>query len=130
MRITSLPACRPSNNQGNVKVPHSYKHLLSHLTPSHTGFALDRPAANRQRFEELVAWIDSNLDQKITLNDLIEQSGLSMYELTTQFMLNAKTSPLQFIKELRKYKTAVEQQNQNPVDHTYALFDPKNGLKI
>ena len=113
-----------------MKVPHSYKHLLSHLTPSHTGFTLDRPAANRQRFEELVVWIDSNLDQKITLNDLIEQSGLSMYELTTQFMLNAKTSPLQFIKELRKYKIAVEQQNQSPVDPTYALFDPKNGLKI
>lgn len=112
------------------KVPNSYKQLLSHLAPSHTGFALDRPAANRQRFEELVAWIDSNLDQKITLNDLIERSGLSMYELTTQFMLNAKTSPLQFIKELRKYKMAVEQQNQKPVDHTYALFDPKNGLKI
>lgn len=95
------------------------------MAPSHTGFTLDRPAANRQKFEDLVAWIDSNLENKITLNDLIAQSGLSMYELTTQFMLNAKMSPLQFIKELRKYKIAIELQSQEPVDRTYALFDPK-----
>ncbi len=119
----------PHQNLGDVKVPNSYKNLLSHLAPSHTGFTLDRPAANRQKFEDLVAWIDSNLDNKITLNDLIAQSGLSMYELTTQFMLNAKTSPLQFIKELRKYKVAIELQSQEPVDHTYALFDPKNHSK-
>ena len=102
-----------------------YKKLLAHLTPSHTGFQLDRPAANRQKFEELVMWIDSNLDSQISLNDLIQQSGLSMYELKQQFMLNAKLSPLQFIKELRKYKTAVALAEQQPVDNTYALFDPQ-----
>ena len=102
-----------------------YKKLLAHLTPSHTGFQLDRPAANRQKFEELVMWIDSNLDSQISLNDLIQQSGLSMYELTQQFMLNAKLSPLQFIKELIKYKTALALAEQQPVDNTYALFDPQ-----
>ena len=102
----------------------SYKSLLSHLAPSHTGFQLDRPAANRQRFEMLVGWIDANLDSNIGLNDLLKQSGLSLHELTTQFMLQTKLSPLQFIKELRKYKAVVEQAELQPVDRTYALFDP------
>ena len=48
-----------------------------------------------------------------------------MYELTAQFILNAKLSPLQFIKELRKYKATVELENQPVIDQTYALFDPK-----
>ena len=110
-------------------MPDSYKNLLLHLTPSHTGFQLDRPAANKQKFEELAEWIWNNLDQTITLSDLIEKSGLSMYELTTQFMLNAKLSPLQFIKELRKYKASVELENQPVFDPTYALFDPKQSDK-
>ena len=103
----------------------SYKNLLSHLTPSHTGFQLDRPAANRQKFEDLVNWIDSNLDSNIKLTDLIEQSGLSLYELTQQFMLQVKMSPLQFVKELRKYKQAVALAEEQQVDNTYALFDPQ-----
>jgi AraC family transcriptional regulator len=107
-------------------MPESYKNLLAHLAPLHTGFQLNRPAANRQKFEELVAWIDENLDRTITLNDLLQQSGLSMHELTTQFMLHTKLSPLQFIKELRKYKTESEMRNQPEIDHTYALFDPRN----
>lgn len=105
-------------------MPASYKNLLTHLAPSHTGFQLNRPAANRQKFEELVEWIWNNLDQTITLNDLLEKSGLSMYELTTQFMLNSKLPPLQFIKTLRKYKAELEQPNQPNIDNTYALFDP------
>lgn len=105
-------------------MPESYKNLLAHLAPSHTGFQLSRPAANRQKFEELAEWIWNNLDQTITLNHLLEQSGLSMYELTTQFMLNSKLLPLQFIKTLRKYKAELEQENQVAVDITYALFDP------
>jgi AraC-like DNA-binding protein len=108
-----------------LNMPDSYKTLLAHLTPSHTGYKLDRPAANKQRFEELVQWIDSNLDSNISLNDLIQQSGLSMYELTQQFMLNAKLSPLQFVKELKKYKAAMALAEQQPVDNTYALFDPQ-----
>lgn len=48
-----------------------------------------------------------------------------MYELNSQFMLNAKISPLQFIKELRKYKLAVELENQPVIDQTYTLFDPQ-----
>lgn len=107
-------------------MPDSYKNLLAHLAPSHTGFQLNRPAANRQKFEELVAWIDANLDRTITLNDLLEQSGLSMYELTTQFMLNSKLLPLQFIKVLRRYKADLEQVDRPSVDNTYALFDPRN----
>ena len=110
-------------------MPDSYKNLLSHLTPSRTGFQLSRPAANRRKFEELAEWIWNNLDKTISLNDLIQQSGLSMYELTTQFMLKAKLSPLQFIKELRKYKSTVELENQTEVDRTYALFDPKHNNK-
>lgn len=106
-------------------MPNSYKNLLSHLRPSHTGFELDRPAANRQRFEDLVQWIDANIDTSIKLNDLIEQSGLSLFELTQQFMLQAKMSPLQFVKELRKYKEAVALAELQPVDNTYALFDPQ-----
>lgn len=85
-------------------MPNSYKNLLSHLAPSHTGFQLNRPAANRQKFEQLVEWIWNNIDETITLNDLLEQSGLSMQELTTQFMLQTRLSPLQFIKKTRKYK--------------------------
>jgi transcriptional regulator GlxA family with amidase domain len=107
-------------------MPDSYKNLLAHLAPSHTGFKLDRPAANRQKFEALVEWIWNNLDQTITLNDLLEKSELSMYELTTQFMLNSKLLPLQFIKTLRKYKAELQQANQPSVDNTYALFDPRN----
>ena len=107
-------------------MPDSYKSLLAQLSPSHTGYQLNRPAANRQKFEELVAWIDAHLDQTITLNDLLQQSGLSMYELTTQFMLNTKLLPLQFIKRLRKYKADLEQANQPSVDNTYALFDPRD----
>ena len=103
----------------------SYKNLLTQLTPSRTGFQLSRPVANRKKFEELVDWIWNNLEQKISLNDLIEQSGLSMYELNTQFVLNAKLSPLHFIKELRRYKLVVELENQPATDSTYALFDPK-----
>lgn len=106
-------------------MPDSYKNLLTHLTPLHTGFQSSRPAANRQKFEELADWIWKNLEQKISLTDLVEQSGLSMYELNSQFMFNAKLSPLQFIKELRKYKLAVELENQPVIDQTYALFDPK-----
>lgn len=106
-------------------MPDSYKNLLTQLTPSHTGFQSSRPAANRQKFEELTDWVWKNLEQKISLTDLIEQSGLSMYELNSQFMLNAKLSPLQFIKELRKYKLAVELENQTVIDQTYALFDPQ-----
>jgi AraC-like DNA-binding protein len=102
----------------------SYKNLLAHIAPSPTGFQSSRPAANRQKFEELAEWIWNNLDQTITLSNLIEQSGLSMYEMTTLFMLNAKHSPLQFIKVLRKYKAEVDQNNQPKVDRTYALFDP------
>jgi AraC-like DNA-binding protein len=102
----------------------SYKELLAHLAPSHTGFQLSRPAANRQKFEELAEWIWRNIDRTITLNDLLEQSGLSMFELTTQFMLNSKLTPLQFIKELRKYKATAELENKTAVDQTYALFDP------
>lgn len=49
-------------------------------------------------------WIWNNIDETITLNDLLEQSGLSMQELTTQFMLQTRLSPLQFIKKTRKYK--------------------------
>jgi AraC-like DNA-binding protein len=107
-------------------MPASYKNLLAQLSPSHTGYQLNRPAANRQKFEELVAWIDAHLDQPITLNDLLQQSGLSMYELTTQFMLNTKLLPLQFIKTLRKYKADLEQVNPPTVDNTYALFDPRD----
>lgn len=107
----------------------SYKNLIAHLAPSHMGFQIDRPAVNRQKFEELAEWIWANLDQTITLNDLIQQSGLSMHELTTQFILNSKLSPLQFIKELRKYKAAVEFENQAVIDQTYALFDPKQNKK-
>jgi hypothetical protein len=117
-----------SENIIEKTMPGSYKNLLAHLAPSPTGFQLNRPGANRQRFEELAEWIWNNLDQPISLNDLLKQSGLSMYELTTQFMLNAKLSPLQFIKVLRKYKTDVEQANQPSVDNTYTLFDPRNSL--
>jgi AraC-like DNA-binding protein len=106
-------------------MPDSYKNLLAHLNPSHTGFQLDRPAANRKKFEELVQWIDANLDSSIALNDLISQSGLSLYELTQQFLLQTKLSPLQFVKELRKYKTAIAQENLCVEDKTYALFDPQ-----
>jgi hypothetical protein len=49
-----------------------------------------------------------------------------MYELTTQFMLNTKLLPLQFIKTLRKYKADLEQVNQPTIDNTYALFDPRD----
>jgi methylphosphotriester-DNA--protein-cysteine methyltransferase len=106
-------------------MPDSYKNLLAQLTPSRTGFQSSRPAANRQKFEELADWIWNNLEQKISLTDLLEQSGLSMYELNTQFMFNAKLSPLHFIKELRKYKLLVELENQPVIDQTYALFDPQ-----
>lgn len=105
-------------------MPDSYKHLLANLNPSHTGFQLDRPAANRKKFEELVHWIDTNLDTHIGLLELTQQSGLTLYELTQQFMLQTKLSPLQFIKELRKYKAAVELAKQVPVDNTYSLFEP------
>jgi hypothetical protein len=115
---------RASTPNKETAMPDSYKDLLAQLAPSHTGFQLNRPAANRQKFEELVAWIYENIDRNITLNDLLEQSGLSMYELTIQFMLNSKLLPLQFIKVLRKYKADLEQVNQPSVDNTYALFDP------
>jgi hypothetical protein len=111
-------------------MPDSYKNLLTQLTPLHTGFQSNRPAANRQKFEELADWIWNNIEQKISLNDLIERSGLSMYELNIQFMLNAKLSPLHFIKELRKYKLAVELENQPVIDKTYALFDPQKIKKL
>ena len=111
-------------------MPDSYKNLLTQLTPLHTGFQSNRPAANRQKFEELADWIWNNIEQKISLNDLIERSGLSMYELNIQFMLNAKLSPLYFIKELRKYKLAVELENQPVIDKTYALFDPQKIKKL
>jgi transcriptional regulator GlxA family with amidase domain len=110
-------------------MPDSYKELLAQLAPSPAGFQLNRPAANRQKFEELVSWIYDNIDKTITLNDLLEQSGLSMYELTTQFMLNAKLLPLQFIKVLRQYKADLEQINQPSPDNTYALFDPNDSAK-
>ncbi len=46
-----------------------------------------------------------------------------MYELTTQFMLNAKPSPLKFIKELRKYKAAVKLEiNQYLMQPTLCLI--------
>jgi len=106
-------------------MPASYKNLLTQLAPSHTGFQSSRPAANRQKFEELADWIWNNLEQKISLTDLIERSGLSMYDLNSQFMLNAKLSPLHFIKELRRYKLLVALENQPVIDPTYALFDPQ-----
>lgn len=111
---------------GNMskEIANDYKNLLAHLTPSHTGYKLDKPAANKQKFEELVQWIDANLDKPISLNDLIQQSGLSLFELTQQFMLQVKMSPLQFIKVLKKYKAEVALAAQQPVDNTYALFDP------
>ena len=95
-----------------------YKNLLIHLAPPHTGFQSSRSAAKRLKFEELVDWIWNNLDNNISLNDLIQRSGLSMYELNKQFMFNAKLSPLHFIKLLRRYKSAVELKNQPVVDQT------------
>ncbi len=102
----------------------TYKTLLAQLAPSQTGFELTRPAANKKKFEDLVNWIDVNLENAITPNDLIAQSGLSMKELSTQFWLNTKLSPLQFIKELKKYKAEIELTSQPGIDNTYALFDP------
>lgn len=70
-------------------------------------------------------WIWNNIDETITLNHLLEQSGLSMQELTTQFMLNTRLSPLQFIKTTRKYKADLGQEDKAVLDTIYALFKPK-----
>lgn len=103
----------------------SYKQLLEQLAPTTSlDSPLDKSAANRKKFEELVSWIDQNSDLQITLNDLLTQSGLSLQELTMQFKLQTKLSPLQFVKELRQYKQAIKLANMPVIDQTYALFDP------
>jgi len=102
----------------------SYKQLLNHLPPTPADVPLDKPAANRQTFEELLVWIDQNIDSPISLNDLLQQSGLTLNELTKQFKVHTKLTPLQFIKEFRKFKHDVELVNEPAIDRTYALYDP------
>ncbi|BDU58990.1 hypothetical protein LMORI2_19720 [Limnohabitans sp. MORI2] len=102
----------------------SYKQLLAQLAPTSADAQLDQPTENKNRFEKLLVWIDQNIDSPISLNDLLAQSGLSLLELNRQFKLHTKQSPLQFIKEFRKFKQEAALANQPIIDQTYALFDP------
>ena len=107
----------------------SYKQLLEQLAPTSADSPLDKLAANRQSFEKLLVWIEQNIDSNISLNDLVQQSGLTLNELTTQFKRHAKLSPLQFIKAFRNFKQDEKLANQPAIDHIYALFDPSKADK-
>lgn len=102
----------------------SYKQLLSQLATTSADSPLDKSAAHRQSFEKLLVWIELNIDSNISLNDLVQQSGLTLNELTIQFKRHAKLTPLEFIKAFRKFKQDVKSKNQPVIDPTYALFNP------
>jgi transcriptional regulator GlxA family with amidase domain len=106
-------------------MPESYNDLFRELASLAQTNSTSRPENNRDKFQKLIFWIEQNGEKNITLNDLVKVSGLSLYEMTTLFMVKTKLSPLQFIKEFRQYKAHIAAVKENEVDNTYALYDPR-----
>lgn len=107
---------------------HSYKNLVAHFVQHSAQSPIDKSTENRKNLDELLYWIEQNIDSPISLNDLLLHSGLTLHELNKQFILQTKLSPLQFIKKFRQFKEAVELENKPAIDNTYALFDPSKNV--
>lgn len=54
-----------------------------------------------QKVSAICAWIDANLDQKISLIQLVEQSGMPYQELIQLFNTHKATTPMQWIRARR-----------------------------
>jgi AraC-like DNA-binding protein len=63
---------------------------------------LSRHASTQHKLTKLCEWIDANIDKQIDSSELVKQSGLSYFELQTQFKSFYKTSPMQWIRTKRQ----------------------------
>ena len=61
-------------------------------------------ADNKKLVDELCAWIDSNLDTALGLNELVEKTKLSNKDIQYLFEKFKQTTPMTYIREKRAYR--------------------------
>ena len=57
---------------------------------------------NTQKLDEICAWIDANLHERIGWPELTKVSGLSHMEIHSLFHIHKRTSPMQWIRQQRQ----------------------------
>ena len=66
-----------------------------------------RPALTdlKQKFEDLCAWIDAQLDAPLGWQELMQHSGLDHQTLNALFFKYASTTPMAWIRRRREART-------------------------
>ena len=59
---------------------------------------------NKELFDELCVWIDKNIQKKIGIKELVEQSQLTNSQLQELFLNHKKITPMIYIRNLRENK--------------------------
>jgi AraC family transcriptional regulator len=67
-------------------------------------FADGHRRAGAARLRNLLAWIEENLDQPLTLADLAQEAALSEYHFARMFRQSMKMAPHQYVMQRRMVK--------------------------
>lgn len=70
---------------------------------------------NKEQFEELCAWIDEHIQEKIGWSELMNESGFDHLSIQSSFAKYKSTTPMTWIRKRREDFRALVSQSESSV---------------
>jgi methylphosphotriester-DNA--protein-cysteine methyltransferase len=70
---------------------------------------------NKEQFEELCAWIDEHIQEKIGWSELMNESGFDHLSIQSSFAKYKSTTPMTWIRKRREDFRALRSQSESSV---------------